>query len=103
MDPLAGNFYALCEVILADREYLPEYILIKYGLIDITPDELKEAETIEMKRLHREEKLSLKKIGAIFSLTDSGVYRRIQAFDRKQKSSRNLSDSFKQDINFIAK
>ena len=84
MDPLAKNFYALCEIILADKEYLPEYIFIKYGLIDITSDELREAETIEMKRLHREEKLSLKKIGVMFSLTDSGVYRRIRASDKKQ-------------------
>jgi len=49
---------------------------IKYGLIDITLDELKETETMEMKRLHHEEKLSLKKVGMMFSLTDSGVYRR---------------------------
>ena len=84
MDPLTKNFYALHEAIMADKEYLPEYIFIKYGLMDITPDELKEVETIEMKRLHRNEKISLKKIGRMFSLTDSGVYRRIQAFDKKQ-------------------
>ena len=53
MDPLAKNFYALCEIILADKEYLPEHILIKYGLMDITLDGLKEVETIEMKRLDR--------------------------------------------------
>lgn len=71
---------------MADKECLPEYIFIKYGLMDITLDELKEIETIEMKRLHREEKLSLRKIGRMFSMTDSGVYRRIQAFDKKQQS-----------------
>lgn len=85
MDPLVKNFYALYEIISADKEYLPEHIFIKYGLMDITSDELKEVETMEMKRLHQEEKLSLKKIGKMFSLTDSGVYRRIQAFDKKQK------------------
>ena len=85
MDPLAKNFYALHEIISADEEYLPEHIFIKYGLIDITLDELTEIETMEMKRLHQEEKLSLKKIGRMFSLTDSGVYRRIQAFDKKQR------------------
>lgn len=88
MDPLVKNFYALCEAILADRECLPEYIFIKYGLLDITLDELRETETIEMKRLYREERLSLRKIGSMFFLTDSGVYRRIQAFDKKQKSNK---------------
>ncbi len=87
MDPLAKNFYALYEAIMADGECLPEYIFIKYGLMDITPDEFKETETIEMKRLHRDEKLSFRKIGRMFSLTDSGVYRRIRAFDKKQQSS----------------
>ncbi|MDI9476933.1 MAG: helix-turn-helix domain-containing protein [Natronincolaceae bacterium] len=86
MDPLIKNFFALYEAIMADKECLPEYIFIKYGLMDITLDELKEIETIEMKRLHREEKLSLRKIGRMFSMTDSGVYRRIQAFDKKQQS-----------------
>ena len=85
MDPLARNFYALYEIISADREYLPEYVFIKYGLLDITLDELKEIETMEMKRLHREEKISLRRIGEMFSLTDSGVYRRIQAFDKRQQ------------------
>ena len=51
MDPLAKNFYALYEIITADKEYLPEHIFIKHGLIDITLDELKETETMEMKRL----------------------------------------------------
>ncbi|HZJ76604.1 MAG TPA: helix-turn-helix domain-containing protein [Oscillospiraceae bacterium] len=88
MDPLAGNFYALYEIISADRECLPEYALIKYGLLDITLDELKEIETIEMKRLHREEKISLREIGEMFSLTDSGVYRRIQSFDKRQQSDK---------------
>lgn len=60
---------------------------IKYGLIDITLDELKETETMEMKRLRHEEKLSLRKIGMMFSLTDSGVYRRIQAFDKNVRQN----------------
>ncbi len=84
MDPLAKNFYALHEIILSDKEYLPEHIFIKYGLMDITPEELREVETIEMKRLHHEEKLSLEKIGKMFSLTDSGVYRRIQTLIKNE-------------------
>ncbi|NLK93549.1 MAG: helix-turn-helix domain-containing protein [Bacteroidales bacterium] len=87
MDPLAKNFYALYEIITADKECLPEHIFIKYGLIDITLDELKETETMEMKRLRHEEKLSLRKIGMMFSLTDSGVYRRIQAFDKNVRQN----------------
>ncbi|HZK57705.1 MAG TPA: helix-turn-helix domain-containing protein [Clostridia bacterium] len=86
MDPLAKNFYALYEAIFADKECLPEHIFIKYGLMDITLDELREIETIEMKRLHEEEGMSFRKIGLTFFLTDSGVYRRIQAYDKKQKS-----------------
>lgn len=89
MDPLANNYYALYEIISANKEYLPEHVFIKYGLMNITVDKLREIETMEMKRLHQEEKLSLKKIGMIFSLTDSGVYRRIQAFDKKQFDRQN--------------
>jgi hypothetical protein len=44
---------------------------------------------MEMKRLHHDEKLSLKKVGMMFSLTDSGVYRRIQAFDKKMKKQKS--------------
>lgn len=83
MDPLARNFYALHEIITSQKQYLPEHLFIKYGLMNITSEGLREAETIEMKRLHYEEQMSLRKIGEIFNLTDSGVYRRIQAFNRK--------------------
>lgn len=84
MDPLFNNFCALLEAITSEKEYLPEHLFIKYGLLNIGPQYLKEVETMEMKRLHYEEKVSLRKIGQLFSLTDSGVYRRIQAFNRRE-------------------
>ena len=77
MEDLIYNYCALCEAIFSSEEILPEVILRKYGLLELTDKQLRRLEAMEMKRLH-EEKMTLNEIGKRFNMSDSGVYRRIK-------------------------
>ncbi len=90
MDSLAYNYCAFFEAIL-DENSIPDLILNKYGLINLNDKEIKKIKTLEMKRLHLEEKLSYKKIGQKFNLSDSGVYRRIQSYDNRNFKNGRIS------------
>ncbi|ABR47068.1 hypothetical protein Amet_0843 [Alkaliphilus metalliredigens QYMF] len=79
MDDLIYNYMALLEAILSTEEVLPDLILHKYGLLELSPRELRELEAMEMKRLYKE-KWTYKQIAEKFDMTDSGVYRRMKGF-----------------------
>lgn len=76
MDDLIYNYMAFLETILSDHEVLPDIILQRYGLMKLTPKEIRMLEAMEMKRLHKEN-MTLNEIGKRFNMSDSGVYRRI--------------------------
>jgi len=77
MDDLMYNYMALLEAIFSEEEVLPDIILQKYGLMDLTSKDIRRLEALEMRRLHKEN-MSLNKIGRRFNMSDSGVYRRIE-------------------------
>ena len=77
MDDLIYNYMALLEAIFSDEEVLPDIILQKYGLMDITPRRIRQLEAMEMIRLHKDN-MSLNQIGKRFNMSDSGVCRRIK-------------------------
>lgn len=77
MDDLIYNYMALLEAIFSEEEVLPDIILQKYGLMELTPREIRRLEALEMRRLHKEN-MSLNQIGKRFNMSDSGVYRRIK-------------------------
>lgn len=70
---------ALLEAILSPQELLPDLILNKYGLLQLTPKELRELEAMEMKRLYQQ-KWTYRQIAKRFGMSDSGVYRRMKRF-----------------------
>ena len=77
MDDLIYNYIAFLEVVFADEEVLPEVVLQKYGLIKLTPKEIRQLEALEMNRLHKEN-MTLNEIGKRFNMSDSGVCRRMK-------------------------
>lgn len=77
MDDLIYNYMALLEAIFSDEEVLPDIILDKYGLMELTPIEIRRLEALEMRRLYKEN-MTLNQIGKRFNMSDSGVYRRIK-------------------------
>ncbi|AOY74706.1 helix-turn-helix domain-containing protein [Clostridium formicaceticum] len=79
MEDLIYNYIALLEAILSPEEMLPDLILHKYGLLELTGKQRRELEAMEMKRLHQK-KWTYREIGKRFGLTDSGVYRRVRRF-----------------------
>ncbi|SET46208.1 Homeodomain-like domain-containing protein [Natronincola peptidivorans] len=79
MDDLNYNYMALLEAILSPQELLPDLILNKYGLLQLTPKELRELEAMEMKRLYQQ-KWTYRQIAKRFGMSDSGVYRRMKRF-----------------------
>ncbi|SDL09310.1 helix-turn-helix domain-containing protein [Natronincola ferrireducens] len=79
MDDLNYNYMALLEAILSPEEVLPDLILYKYGLLELSPKELKELEAMEMKRLYKQ-KWTYREIAKRFHMSDSGVYRRMKRF-----------------------
>lgn len=79
MDDLNYNYMALLEAILSPEEVLPDLILYKYGLLELSSKELRELEAREMKRLYQE-KWTYRQIAKRFGMSDSGVYRRMKRF-----------------------
>jgi len=77
MDDLIYNYMAFLETVFSEQEVLPDIILQKYGLIKFTPVEIRRLESMEMRRLYKEN-MTLNQIGKRFNMSDSGVYRRIQ-------------------------
>jgi len=77
MDDRIYNYCALYEVIFCHEEILPDAILRKYGLIQLSDKELKRLEGLEMRRL-KKENMTLNEIGRRFNMSDSGVFRRIK-------------------------
>lgn len=84
MDDLIYNYYALYEAIFSSEEVLPDAILRKYGLLNLTDKQLRRLEAMEMKRLH-DEKMTLNEIGKLFNMSDSGVYRRIKKVEEVEE------------------
>lgn len=87
---MASNYYALCEAIAAEKECIPDLILNKYGLIELSSNDIKIIEALEMKRLHLEEKLSYREIGVRFNLSDSGVFRRIKKWGDQEYGASSI-------------
>lgn len=77
MDDLIYNYVAFFEVVFTAEEILPEVVFQKYGLISLTPKEIRQLEALEMRRLQREN-MTLNEIGKRFKMSDSGVCRRIK-------------------------
>ena len=79
MNDLNYNYLALLKVILSPEEVLSDLILHKYGLLELTPKQLKELETMEMKGLYKQN-WTYRQIAKRFHMSDSGVYRRMKRF-----------------------
>jgi len=77
MDDLIYNYIAFLETVFSQEEVLPDIILQKYGLIKLTPREIRQLEAMEMKRLYNDN-MTLTQIAKRFNLSDSGVFRRIK-------------------------
>lgn len=77
IDDLIYNYMALLESIFSEHEKLPDLILQKYGLMKLTPKEVRKLEAMEMTRLYKEG-MTLNEISKRFNMTDSGVYRRMR-------------------------
>ncbi|SET15320.1 hypothetical protein SAMN05660297_01514 [Natronincola peptidivorans] len=86
MDDLRYNYYALYEAILSPEEALTDMILHKYGLLSLSPKELKGLETMEMQRLYRKG-FTYMEIAKYFNMTDSGVYRRVKRLKGGKRNS----------------
>lgn len=84
MDDLIYNYCALYEAIFSSEGILPDAILRKYGLLNLTDKQLRRLEAMEMKRLH-DEKMTLNEIGKLFNMSDSGVYRRIKKVEEVEE------------------
>ena len=77
MDDLIYNYMAFLEAIFSHEEILPDLILQKYGLMELTPKDIRKLEAIEMRRL-QQENMTLEEIAQRFKMTNSGVCRRIK-------------------------
>ncbi|MCC5910040.1 MAG: helix-turn-helix domain-containing protein [Clostridiaceae bacterium] len=81
MEDFKLNYIALLEVILSPEEVLPDLILDKYGLIELTLKEKQRVEALEMKRLHGEG-WTYEELAGKFGLSSSGVCRRVKRLSR---------------------
>ncbi|ABR48276.1 hypothetical protein Amet_2117 [Alkaliphilus metalliredigens QYMF] len=81
MDPLVNNYCALFEVILKDQEDIPDLVLLKYGLLRFSPQEMDKIIILEMKRLYVEEKMTYREIAKLFDFSNSGVYRKLKKWE----------------------
>lgn len=77
IDDLIYNYMAFLEAVFSHEEVLPDIILEKYGLMELTHKDIRKLEAIEMRRLQQED-MTLEEIARRYEMTNSGVFRRIK-------------------------